>query len=110
MTERDQSTSGSEQPINPLEKLKQQAQEAKKRREKEVVTCPECGTEALKDSIKEAVEVAEQHDEKRHGGNRTAKVNGFLPPQFSEQKKEQIQQAVRSLRTDTDRSEQGDRR
>lgn len=67
-------------PIHPLEKLKQEAEKKRERREKEVVHCPECGTELLKDSIEEAVETAEKHDKSRHDGERTTKVNGLVLP------------------------------
>lgn len=98
-------TDSSDEPIHPLEKLKQQAEEAQKRREKEVVACPECGTELLKDSIEEAVDTADKHDEKRHDGEPTTKVNGIVPPQFTEDQKEEIQDAVRSLQADADQSD-----
>lgn len=64
----------------PAEKLLEAAAENAKRREKEVVECPECGTEILKDTVEEAIETAEDHDESRHGGERTTLVNGMLVP------------------------------
>ncbi len=67
-------------PVHPLEKLAEEAEKQRKRAEKERVHCPECGTELLKDSIEEAVETAEKHDDSRHDGERTTKVNGMLPP------------------------------
>lgn len=67
-------------PVHPLEKLKQEAEKKQERREKEVVHCPECGTELLKDDIEDAVETAEKHDESRHDGERTTTVNGMLLP------------------------------
>jgi len=94
--------SNMDHPVQVLEKLKQEAEEQKKRREKEVVHCPECDTEVLKDSIEAAVEAAETHDESRHDGEPTTKVNGIVPPEFSEEEKEQVQEAVRSLDTGTE--------
>jgi len=88
----------SDVPKHPLEQLKEQAEEAKKRREKEVVSCPECGTELLKDDIEGAIETAESHDEQRHGGEPTTQVNGIVPPEFSEDEKQQIREAVESLK------------
>jgi len=84
-------------------KVMEAAEEAKERREKEVVACDECGTELLKDSIEEALDTAESHDEQRHGGEPTTTVNGMVPPQFSEEEKEQIQKAVQKL-ADNDES------
>lgn len=92
---------GSEQPIHPLRRLKKQAEEQNKRRDKEVVHCPECGTEVFKDSLEAAVETAEAHDESRHGGEPTTKINGIVTPKFSDEQKEQIRDAVWSLQTDT---------
>lgn len=69
-----------EPPVHPLDRLKQKAEEINERRKKERVYCPECGTEVLKESIEDAVETAETHDEKRHDGERTTKVNGLLLP------------------------------
>jgi hypothetical protein len=90
-------TDGDEEAIHPLLRLKKQAEEQRERREKEVVHCPECGTEVVKDSIEAAIETAETHDESRHDGEPTTKVNGIVPPEFSEDEKKQIQDAVRSL-------------
>lgn len=84
-------------PKHPLEQLKEQAEEAKKRHEKEIVSCPECGTELLKDDIEEAVNTAESHDQNRHDGNPTTKVNGIVLPELSEEEKQQIQDAVEKL-------------
>lgn len=69
-----------EQLAHPLQRLKEQAEERMERAQKERVHCPECGTEVLKDTVEEAVETAETHDEKRHNGKRTSKVNGILIP------------------------------
>jgi len=102
------SEDGDEQPLHPSERLKKQAREAKEakeRQEKEVVHCPECETELLKDSVEEAIEAVDTHDEKRHGGKPTTRVNGIVPPQFSEEEKKQIRDAVRSLRARTEESQ-----
>jgi hypothetical protein len=93
---------GSEYPVHPLEQLKKQAEEARQKREKERVHCPECGTTVWKNSMEEAVATADTHDEKQHDGEATAKINGILPPQFTEDEKEQIQEAVRLLKADSD--------
>lgn len=67
-------------PTNPFEELKKKGEEIRKRRESEVVSCPECGTEVLKDTIEEAVATAEEHDEKRHDGEHVSRVNGVPVP------------------------------
>jgi len=67
-------------PIHPLEKLKQKAEKKRERANKEKVHCPECDTTLWKETMEEAVETAENHDESRHEGERTTKVNGFLLP------------------------------
>jgi len=100
-------TSDTERAIHPLERLKQQAEEARKKREKERVHCPECDTTVWKDDMEGAVETAEQHDEQRHGGEAITKINGIVPPQFSEEEKDQIRDAVESLQTGSDRSTEG---
>lgn len=82
---------------HPLERLKQRAEEQRRRREKEVVQCDECGTEVLKNSIEEAVEVAENHNESRHDGESVATVNGIRLPDFSEEEKQQIRDGVEKL-------------
>jgi len=82
-------------PIHPLEKLKRDAEEARKRQEKEVVSCPECDTEVLKDDLKAAIAIAEGHDESRHDGERTAEVNGMLPP--SDELVEAAEQAINEV-------------
>jgi hypothetical protein len=92
----------SDVPKHPLERLKEQAEEAKKRREKEIVSCPECGTEILKDDMQEAIETAESHDEQRHDGERTTLVNGILPPEFTEEEKQMIQNAVSRIQQATE--------
>lgn len=92
---------GADQYNHLLIRLREQAEEAKKHREKEHVECPECGTELWKDNIESAVETTEQHDEKRHGGEPTTLINGILPPQFSEEEKQQIENRVEELRTQT---------
>lgn len=89
--------------IHPLERLGQAAEEAQKRAEKEVVRCPDCGTTVYKDTIEAAVNVAESHDEAMHDGERTAEINGMLPPSFTDEEKEQMQKAIRSLDTDSSR-------
>ncbi|MFW6435904.1 MAG: hypothetical protein ACOCY1_05930 [Halovenus sp.] len=94
-----------EDPVTPLQKLKKVAEEKEDRREKEVVACPECGTEVLKDDIEVAIQVAENHDEQRHDGKRTATVNGIVPPRFSDDEKQQIQDAVQSLAEEVGRDE-----
>jgi len=93
---------------HPLKRLKKQAEEAEKRQEKEVIYCPECGTEVLKDSVEAAIETAKKHDGERHDGKATTKVNGIVLPQFSDENKAKIQQAVRSLRPETDQEAGGD--
>lgn len=60
--------------------LAQAAEEAAKRRDKEVVQCPECETEVLKDSFEDAIEVAIDHDEQRHGGAGITLINGMAVP------------------------------
>lgn len=45
-----------------------------------VISCPECGTRARVGSLEEAVEKAENHNEKAHDGENTAKVNGIPLP------------------------------
>lgn len=60
--------------------------------DRERVHCPECGTTVYKDEIADAVEVAEQHNETRHGGERVTEVNGFRPPEFSEEEVGEIQE------------------
>jgi len=67
-------------PVDPFEQLKQEAEQIKEKWDKEVVNCPECGTEVLKDNIDEAVATAETHDAERHDGERTTFVNGMLLP------------------------------
>jgi len=62
-----------------------------------VLSCPECGTKVPKDDIQSAVEAAEKHDEMRHGGEPTAKVNGIVPPDFTDEEKQTIQQAVKQI-------------
>jgi len=98
----EQSVGSADHPLLRLQRLKEEAEEAEKRREKEVVHCPECGTELLKASVEDAIETADSHDENRHGGEPTTRVNGIVPPQFSEEEKEEIQDAVRSLQTGSD--------
>ena len=44
------------------------------------VSCPVCGTTTTTDSIEDAVEKAENHDKMQHDGERTATVNGIIPP------------------------------
>jgi len=90
----DGSTSGTEQPVHPLERLKQQAKEARKKQEKERVHCPNCGTTVWKDTIEDALKTQEKHDEQRHNGEPTTKINGIVPPDFSEQEKQHIQDVV----------------
>ena len=86
---------------HPLIALKQRAEEARKRREKwegkEVLSCPECGTKVPKEDIESAVEAAEKHDDMRHGEEPTAKVNGMVPPDLTEEQKEKIQQTVERI-------------
>jgi len=98
----DNCTGGADRFTTPLKRLKQAAEERRKRSEKEIVACPECGTEVLKDDIEDAIETAETHDESRHDGEPTTTVNGIVPPQFSEEEKEQIQDAVETIREVTD--------
>jgi acetyl-CoA carboxylase beta subunit len=98
------SRGGTERFVHPLKRLKQQAKERKKKAEKEKVHCPECGTTVWKDSMEEAIDVQEQHDGQMHGGERVTLVNGIRPPEFSEEEKQQIRDAVQSLQADTDRS------
>ena len=87
-------------PNHPIEQLRKKGEEIRKRQEKEVVYCPECETEVLKDDIEEAVRTAEKHDESRHGGEKTAKVNGINPPEFTEEEKQAVQDAVEALKAD----------
>lgn len=79
------------------EKLQEQAEELKKKREQEKVHCTECDTVVWKDTIDDAVETAESHDESRHDGEPTTKVNGIVPPTFTDDEKEQIQNAVNAV-------------
>lgn len=67
-------------PAVTLAKLQREAERRNERAEKEVVSCEACGTEVLKDDLEDALEAAETHDRKRHGGRRTAEVNGIAPP------------------------------
>lgn len=83
---------------HPLERLKEQAEEARKRQEKERVHCPECDTTLWKDSMEEAVETAEKHDESRHGGEATTEVNGIVLPSFTEEEQSMIQEAVEEFK------------
>lgn len=79
------------------QQLIEQAEKQRKREEKEVIKCPDCGTEVLRDDIETALKIAENHDENRHSGEPTAKVNGIVPPQFSEEEKQQIQNGLSAL-------------
>lgn len=87
-------------PLLEVEKLKKEAKQAQKRREKEKVHCPDCGTTLWKDTLSEAVSTAETHDEKRHGGDTVTKINGITPPSFSENEKENLREAVESFQTE----------
>lgn len=83
-------------PAVGLAKMKQEAKRREERAESEVVACPECGTEVLKDDLEDALDTAETHDDKRHDGERTAMVNGMLPP--SDDLAEAAQKTVEKLR------------
>jgi len=69
----------------------------------EQVHCPECGTSVTKDTVESALKVAEHHDAKRHDEERTALVNGILPPsdEVAEAAKEAVE-TIRSLDTESD--------
>jgi len=82
-------------PINPLEKLKREAEKKRKRQEKEVVHCPECDTEILKNTIEDAVATAENHDNRQHDGEATTKVNGMVLP--SDDVVESVEHALRTM-------------
>lgn len=97
----DTSSSDTEHPVHPLERLKKSLEKAEERAEKERVHCPECDTTVWKESVEEAIEAAENHDEKRHDGDRTTKVNGMLPP--SDEFVEAVEDAFRSHNTGGDR-------
>jgi hypothetical protein len=92
-------------PLNPLDRLKQQARGVKKRQEKEVVRCSEAGTEVLKDSIEEVIETAKTHDDQQHGGEPTAEVNGIIPPQFSEKEKHRFRRRFNHYAREASRRE-----
>jgi len=84
--------------LKRFQRLKQQAKPANEECEKEKVHCPECGTTVWKNSIEDAVEAAEKHDRRRHDGETKTKVNGITPPSFSQDEKEQVQNAVQMLK------------
>ena len=74
------------------------------------VSCPVCGTTTTTDSMEDAVETAERHDEMQHGGERTATVNGILPPsdKVAEAAKEALEY-IRSADPDGEPSGEADR-
>lgn len=86
---------------HPVVALTQQAEKARKKREKwegkEVLACPACGTKTPKEDMESAIEAAERHDEKRHDGERTATVNGIVPPELSEEQKQTIQDTMDAI-------------
>lgn len=88
-------------PTHPLlqlkEQMEKQAEERRKRRENEVVSCPECGVEVFKPDMEEAVETAEKHDDMRHDGEPTTQINGIVPPDFDDEELAQIEEAVEQL-------------
>lgn len=61
------------------------------------VHCPECDTTTTAASISEAVTIAEEHDDTRHDGNPTARVNGIVPPDFDEDETARIQATVDAI-------------
>lgn len=62
----------------------------------ERVRCPECGTTTVVATVEEALDTAETHDDQQHDGERTALVNGMLPP--SDELAEAASEAVEQLR------------
>ena len=74
---------------------------AEEHKDDELVHCPECDTTVWKDTVEDAVETAEKHEESRHGGEPTVEVNGMLLPSFSEEEKVKIREAVASLNDST---------
>jgi len=82
---------------HPLIALKEKGEEIQKRREQEKVHCPECDTTVWKDDIEDAIQVQEEHDAKMHDGERVTKVNGILPPEFTEEEKQEMQENVQEL-------------
>lgn len=89
-------------PTHPLERLKSNAEKSSERREKEVVRCPECGTEVLKESFDDAVETAINHDENRHDGEGVTQINGMTVP--SDDVAAAAEDALDYLNTDTERA------
>lgn len=59
--------------------------------------CPECDTRKYVGEMEDAVQIAENHNEMFHNGDRVALVNGIKVPDFTEEKKEQIREAVSHL-------------
>jgi len=73
---------------------KEELEKQRKRANQIEVHCPECDTSIWKDDMEAAVDKAESHDEKRHDGEATTEVAGLVPPSFTEEEKEEIQDAV----------------
>ena len=73
----------------------------------EEISCPLCGTITTTDSIEDAVETAKNHDEMQHDGERTATVNGIIPPsgEVAETAKETLE-IIQSAGPDSRLSEQ----
>lgn len=88
--------------IHPLEKLRERGEEIQEKADKTKVHCPECDTTLYKDTIADAVETAEDHDESRHDNDRTTRVAGMLPPEFSEETREQFREVLAAIQGESD--------
>lgn len=63
--------------------------------DEEKVHCPDCDTTTWADTIEDAVNKAEKHDDAQHDGERTTEVNGMTLP--SDDAVEAAQDAVNTL-------------
>jgi hypothetical protein len=83
-------------------------QEQKRRREQEKVHCPKCGTTVWKETVEDAIETQESHDERAHDGERVTKVNGMVPPEFTEEQQQAIQDAIEQFKSASRTNSEGD--
>jgi len=76
---------------------KEELEKQRKRVNQIEVHCPSCDTSSWYDDMETAVDKADTHDENMHDGEATTKVAGIVPPQFSEEEKQEIRDAVTEL-------------
>jgi len=81
---------------------KEELEKQRKRANQVEVHCPECDTFSWYDDMETAVEKAEKHDDNRHDGDATTEVAGIVPPEFSEEEKQEIRDAVDQLQGQND--------